>query len=153
MPKARRPDDTVATAAERQTEGNPMMLRFAFAIVLAMHAWSSVLLAACPDRQQYLEAIHKSKPINLCWPVPGPNQIVIPDSDGWPTLVDDPDHVLTSLSRPMPFPEIHDDPVATKGDIDALNKRLDQLEDLIRCEAASARTRAGGYSGAMVPCR
>jgi hypothetical protein len=28
---------------------------------------------------------------------------------------------------------------ATKGDVDALNKRLDQLEDLIRCEVWTIR--------------
>jgi hypothetical protein len=95
-----------------------MVWRFAFAIVLAMHAWSSESLAEeCRNPLILMDAGGIAR-----------NVAVSTDENGFCVLG------------------------ATKGDIDALNKRLDKIEDLIRCEAASAKTRAGGYSGAIVAC-
>jgi hypothetical protein len=106
-----------------------MMLRFAFTLVLAMHAWSSVLLAACPLRTDHWTRA------TVCYPVPGPNQAVVVQPDGWPLLVDATD-----------FPHFVEGPTpATKGDIDAINKRLDHIEELLRQEACHRQFGAKAY--------
>jgi hypothetical protein len=89
------------------------MTRFAFAIVLAMHAWSSVLLAEEPPHYKTLGE--------------APLPLGVPQSLGEPSY-----YMISGR------PKLRDnDPelTATKGDIDALNKRLDRLEQLIHCVA------------------
>jgi hypothetical protein len=80
-----------------------MMLRLAFAIVLAMHAWSSELLAEeCRSPLILMDAGGIAK-----------NVAVSTDENGFCVMG------------------------ATKGDIDAINKRLDHVEEMIRCQAAA----------------
>jgi hypothetical protein len=114
------------------------MLRFAFAIVFALHAWSSELLAGegdwcAPDGEML-----------IC----DTNHHLMRETPHYKTLGEMP----LPLGPPMPLgepsymisgrPKLQDsDPelTATKGDVDALNKRLDQLENLIRCESWNIR--------------
>jgi hypothetical protein len=105
-----------------------MMLRFAFTVMLALHAWSSVLLAGecgyfngapviCPEENTFPRAEDLARL--------GSSYMI----SGRPKSDDD-------------NPEL----TATKGDIDALNKRLDRLEGLIRCKAE------GPFYGTNPPC-
>jgi hypothetical protein len=85
------------------------MGRFTLALVLAMHAWSSELLAG---------------------------QIACDPGVCFDTMV----HVVDRTTA------------ATKGDIDALNKRLDQLEDLIRCLGPEVHAADDGVTPPQKDC-
>jgi hypothetical protein len=160
----------------KDKEGGVMMVwRFAFAIVLALHAWSGVLLAAeCRSPLILMDAGGVAR-----------NVAVHPDENGYCVIgvaagrTDDGPHYKTlgemplPLGPPMPLgepsymisgrPKLQDgDPelTATKGDIDAINKRLDHLEDLIRCLGPEVHAADDGttqrprvyYGAATVPC-
>jgi hypothetical protein len=80
-----------------------MMLRFAFAIVLAMYAWPGVLLA---------------------------DQLALPHYHTDFEILRNDSYMISG--RPQDRND-QSELTATKGDIDALNKRLDGIERMIRC--------------------
>jgi hypothetical protein len=99
-----------------------------------MHAWPGVPLAdeftPAKDGEVHLsDVIGKSAPhYKTLGEMPLPL--------GPPMPLGEPSYMISGR------PKLQDkDPelTATKGDVDALNKRLDQLEDLIRCEVWNIR--------------
>jgi hypothetical protein len=103
------------------------LMKLAFAIVLAMLAWSSELLAAEGD----LCAVGSVQNVN------GTSMFCDADHHFTPFVTMRSDAYAIS-GRP-PHRDNEPELTATKGDIDALNKRLDHLEMLIRCEGMAAR--------------
>jgi hypothetical protein len=109
-----------------------MMPRFAFAIVLAMHAWSSELLAgqvACdPGFTECFDTMIHVGGVPHAW-----SGVVSADQ----------------LSLQLPPEDWQFDGgrgmTATKGDIDAINKRLDHIEELLRQEACHQQFGATAY--------
>jgi hypothetical protein len=107
--------------------------RFSFAMVLAMHAWSSVLLASCPAPGQ---------PADGGCLFPSNRSLSVPQS-----LSDS----FTISGRPK-FRDDDAELTATKGDIDALNKRLDHIEDLIRCLGPEVHAADDGITQPQKEC-
>jgi hypothetical protein len=113
-----------------------MMLRFAFAMVLAMHAWSSVLLAEEAKQCDRIGDIYGDSVggMTICGPDYRLKKFMT-ESDRY-----------TVSGRPKSDDD-NAELTATKGDIDALNKRLDRLEERIRCQGAAAAD-----DGVTAPC-
>jgi hypothetical protein len=154
------------------------MLPLAFAVALAIHAWSSVLLADPilglsdqtfsldgPELLQFLKAEDQERrdrllaeslaaaaarsaegvkpgdhavgtPLRAISPIDRPHYKTLgemplplgePDADGAPSFM---------ISGRPTLRDADVELTATKGDIDALNKRLDHLEGMIRCQSA-----------------